>query len=153
MIKKEQIIKLIDECLAGTDRFMVKVSVGKDNQISVFIDGDTGVTIDHCVELSRYFESKLDRELEDYELKVSTSGVDQPLVNYRQYVKNIGKAIEILMEDGSLKKGILQAVDKENLTLAESIKDKNKKSKKITAGKSFQIPFSSVKEATVMIIF
>ena len=153
MIKKEQITKLVEDCLEGTDRFIVKLSIGKDNLINVFIDGDSGVTIDHCVELSRYLESNLDRDVEDYELKVSSAGVDQALVNFRQYVKNIGKAVEIKLVDGSIKKGILQAVDKECITLAEAVKDKNKKSKKITAGESFQIPFSSVKETMVMIIF
>ncbi|HEY9114421.1 MAG TPA: ribosome assembly cofactor RimP [Bacteroidales bacterium] len=153
MIKKEQIVKLAEECLEGTGRFIVKVSVGKDNLINVYIDGDEGVTIDHCVELSRHIEGNLDREIEDYELKVSTAGVGQPMVNIRQYAKNIGKPVEVLMKDGSMKKGILQAVDIENLTLAEALKDKNKKSKKIVAGESFQVPFSSVKETTVMIIF
>jgi len=153
MIKKEQIVKLTKECLEGTDRFIVKVSVGKDNLINVYIDGDEGVTIAHCVELSRYIESSLDREVEDYELKVSTAGVDHPFINLRQYVKNIGKPIEILLEDGSKKQGILQAADEEKITVAEAVKDKNKKSKKITEGESFQIPMSSIKETTVMIIF
>ena len=153
MIKKEHIVKLTEECLTGTDRFIVKVSVGKDNLINVYIDGDEGVTIAHCVELSRYIESSLDREVEDYELKVSTAGVDHPFINLRQYVKNIGKPVEILLEDGSKKQGILQAADQEKITVAEAVKDKNKKSKKITEGESFQIPMSSVKETTVMIIF
>jgi len=153
MIKKSQIVKLTEECLEGTDRFIVKVSVGKDNLINVYIDGDEGVTIAHCVELSRYIESSLDREVEDYELKVSTAGVDHPFINLRQYVKNIGKPIEILLEDGSKKQGILQAADEEKITVAEAVKDKNKKSKKITEGESFQIPMSSIKETTVMIIF
>jgi len=153
MIKKEQIVKLTKECLEGTDRFIVKVSVGKDNLINVYIDGDEGVTIAHCVELSRYIESSLDREVEDYELKVSTAGVDHPFINLRQYVKNIGKPIEMLLEDGSKKQGILQAADEEKITVAEAVKDKNKKSKKITEGESFQIPMSSIKETTVMIIF
>jgi ribosome maturation factor RimP len=153
MIKKEQIVKLTEECLEGTDRFIVKISVGKDNQINVYIDGDEGVTIAHCVELSRHIESNLDREVEDYELKVSTAGVDHPFVNLRQYVKNIGKPIEVLLEDGDKKQGILKAADAEKIILAEAVKDKNKKSKKITAGESFEIPMSAVKETTVMIIF
>ena len=153
MIKKEQIVKLTEECLEGTSRFVVKISVGKDNQINVYIDGDEGVTIAHCVELSRYIENSLDRDVEDYELKVSTAGVGQPFVNLRQYVKNIGKPVEVLLEDGSKKQGILQAADAEKITLAEAVKDKNKKSKKITAGESFEIPMPSVKETTAMIIF
>jgi ribosome maturation factor RimP len=153
MIKKEQIIQLAEECLEGTNRFIVKVSIGKDNLISVYIDGDEGVTIDHCAELSRHIEKNLDRELEDYELKISTAGIDQPLVNIRQYVKNIGKPIEILLKDGSIKKGILQAVDAEKITLAEAVKNTNKKSKKMTTGESLEIPMPLVKETKVMIIF
>jgi ribosome maturation factor RimP len=153
MIKKEQIVKLTEECLEGTGRFIVKISVGKDNLINIYIDGDEDVTIAHCVELSRHIESSLDREVEDYELKVSTAGVGVPFVNLRQYVKNIGKPVEVLLEDGSKKQGILQAADEEKITVAEAVKDKNKKSKKITAGESFEIPMPNVKETTVMIIF
>lgn len=153
MIKKEQILKLAEECLEGTNRFITDVNVGKGNQINVFIDGDEGVTIAHCVEVNRHIEKHLDREIEDYELKVSTPGVEQPLVNLRQYSKNYGKPVEITLTDGLVKKGILQAADAEKLTIAEAVKDKNKKSKKISAGESFQIPFSSVKETKVMIIF
>ena len=153
MIRKEQIVKLAEECLEGTNRYIVKVSVGKDNLITVYIDGDEGVTIDHCVELSRFIEKNLDREVEDYELKISTAGIDQPLVNIRQYPKNIGKPVEILLEDGSIKKGILQKADSEKIIIAEAVKNKNKKSKKMTAGESIEIPMSSVKETIVMIIF
>ncbi len=64
MINKEQISKLAKECLSDTDRFIVGINIGSDNNISVFIDGDSGVTIANCIELSRYIEQSFDREVE-----------------------------------------------------------------------------------------
>lgn len=153
MIKKEQIAQLTEQCLEGSDRFITKVSIGKDNQINVYIDGDQGVTIDHCVEVSRFIEKNLDREVEDYELKVSSAGVDQPLVLIRQYIKNIGKPVEIIFHDGKKMQGSLTSVDSEKLTIKEIVNIKKNKSKTMVEGESMEIPLQTIKETRVMIIF
>ncbi len=70
MISEKQIKQWAEEQLEGTDRFVVHVKVGSDNAISVIIDSDTGVTIEHCIALSRFIEQRLDRDKEDFELKV-----------------------------------------------------------------------------------
>ena len=93
MILKEDIEKLADEFLYGTDMFIVKLNVGSDNKITIYIDGDNGVTIDDCVGLSRFIENEYDRETEDFELNVSSAGIDQPFINLRQYLKNIERPV------------------------------------------------------------
>jgi ribosome maturation factor RimP len=91
--------ELVDRHLSGTDRFLVDVLIKPGNRIYVFIDGDHGVTIDDCVKISRMLEAELDREREDFELNVSSSGADQPLRMPRQYPKNIGRSLHIKLAE------------------------------------------------------
>ncbi|MDD7276333.1 MAG: ribosome assembly cofactor RimP, partial [Bacteroidales bacterium] len=78
MITKEQIIKLAEEALEGSDKFVVNVSISKNNVIGLYLDSDSSVTIDDCVKVSRYINERLDRDVEDYELNVSSAGIDEP---------------------------------------------------------------------------
>lgn len=153
MINKEYILSLIDEHLEGTDQFLVDMTIGTDNKISVYLDGDTGVTIDDCVALSRAIEHNLDREEEDFALSVSSAGIDQPFISLRQYVKNIGRPVKVLLNDGSIKKGILQQANKSEITIAEPKKNKNKKSKKMVAGEPIQILMADITQTKAIIIF
>ena len=88
MIKLGYIEELAGQYIDGTDLFLIRASVGKDNLISVFIDSIEGVTIDQCVKLSRYIEDNLDRDIEDFELRVSSPGADESFADIRQYKKN-----------------------------------------------------------------
>ncbi len=153
MIKKEKILALSQEFLNGTDRFVVEVNTNAENRILVFVDSDTFVTIDHCIALSRFIENSLDRETEDFELNVSSSGVGQPFVSLRQYQKYVGKAIQIKLEDGTQKKGILKSVSESQMEFFEQAKNKNKKSKKIEPGELFVVPMSSIIEAKGIVTF
>jgi ribosome maturation factor RimP len=153
MIKKDQILQIVEPYLAGSDLFLVKFNIGKDNLINIYIDGDDGVTIDECVKLSRHIEQNLDRESEDFELRVSSPGADEPFVNIRQYKKNIGRPVKITLKDGKTKRGILEGVKEDIITIQEEIKNKNKKSKKMTTGESIQLQTDEITEAKVIIVF
>ena len=78
MIEKKTVCQIVDEWLAGKDYFLVEVTISPDDKILVEIDHKEGVWIEDCVELSRYIESKLNREDEDYELEVGSAGIGQP---------------------------------------------------------------------------
>ena len=95
MINKEQLVILCEEALAGTDRFLVEVKVKPNNVIEVYIDSDTAVNIDHCAELSRFVNEKLDRDVEDYELSVLSWGLSGALKMDRQLQKYVGKDVEV----------------------------------------------------------
>lgn len=75
MIRKETIESIANEHLAGTDLRLVEVTVNEENEIEVIITRETGVSIDDCVALSRYIESKLDRDKEDFSLMVGSAGI------------------------------------------------------------------------------
>ena len=86
MIEKTTVCQIVNEWLQGKDYFLVEVTVNPDDRIVVEIDHKDGVWIEDCVELSRYIESRLDRDREDYELEVGSAGIGQPFKVLQQYV-------------------------------------------------------------------
>lgn len=115
MIDKNVVTRIVEEWLEGKDYFLVDVTVTPDDKIVVEIDHAEGVWIDDCVDLSRYIESKLNREVEDYELEVGSAGIGQPFKVLQQYIIHIGKEVEVQDKDGKKWTGVL--VDAMNRTL------------------------------------
>ena len=124
MISEQLIKDLTNQHLEGTDRFAVSVAVRPDNRIRIFIDSDSRVLIEHCIELSKFIESQLDRDVEDFELNVSSSGLDQPYRLSRQYIKNIGREVSVLQKDNSKIEGTLVAADELGFTVKQVTKVK-----------------------------
>ncbi len=153
MISEKQIKKWAEEQLEDTNRFVVHVKVSTDNAINIIIDGDSGVSISDCIALSRYVEHQLDRDEEDFELKVLSSGLEYPFSMLRQYKKYIGKRIQLKLENGSEKKGILQEANDEYIILQEETEKKYKKTVKRITGESVQISMNEIKQAKAVIEF
>jgi ribosome maturation factor RimP len=124
MISEQLIKDLTNQHLEGSDRFAVSVAVRPDNRIRIFIDSDSRVLIEHCIELSKFIESQLDREAEDFELNVSSSGLDQPYKLSRQYIKNIGREVSVLQKDNTKIEGTLIAADELGFTVKQVLKVK-----------------------------
>lgn len=108
MIDKLTVFDIVTTALEGTDKFLVDLKITPDNRIFISIDGDNGVIIDDCVELSHIIEDKLDREVEDYELNVASAGLESPLRNVRQYRRNIGREVTVTLMTGDKYQGILK---------------------------------------------
>ncbi len=153
MISEKQIKKWAEKQLEGTDRFVIHVKVSADNAINVIVDSDSGVSIDNCIDLSRYIEHQLDRDEEDFELKVLSSGLEFPFSMLRQYKKYIGKRIQLKLENGSEKKGILQEANNEYIILQEETEKKYKKTIKRITGESVHISMDEIKQAKAVIEF
>lgn len=124
MIDKNVVARIVDEWLEGKDYFLVDVTVSPDDKIVVEIDHAEGVWIDDCVALSRYIESKLNREEEDYELEVGSAGIGQPFKVLKQYLIHIGTDVEVLAKDGKKYVGILNNANEENFTITIETKVK-----------------------------
>lgn len=124
MIEKSVVEKLVEEWLEGKDYFLVDVSVTPDDRIVVEIDHAEGVWIEDCVELSRFIESHLSREEEDYELEVGSAGIGQPFKVLRQYQNHVGKEVEVLTADGKKLRGVLSTVNEEQFEITVSVKKK-----------------------------
>ena len=130
MIEKKTVCQIVDEWLEGKDYFLVEVTVSPDDKIVVEIDHAEGVWIEDCVELSRYIESKLNSEEEDYELEVGSAGIGQPFKVLQQYYIHIGQEVEVLTKDGRKLAGILKDADEEKFTVGVEKKVKLEGSKR-----------------------
>lgn len=138
---------MVEEKLADTDMFIVELSVSSNNRIVVEIDGMSGVTIENCVAVSRQIESNLDREQEDFELQVSSAGIDKPLRDRRQFVKNIGREVKIVLQDSAELKGeLLEAGDQLKVKLPASKKKKLPEREEMIA-------WENIRETKILISF
>ena len=128
-IDKNVVKSLAEEWLKDKEYFLVDVDVTPDDRIVVEIDHADGVWIEDCAELSRYIESHLSRDVEDYELEVGSAGLGQPFKVAQQYVNCIGKKVEVLTAEGKKVRGILKSVDgtKFVVTVKEKVKVEGKK--------------------------
>lgn len=123
MIEKQVVKDLVQQWLESKpEYFIVDVTVSRDNRIVVEIDHPEGVWIEDCVDLSRFIESNLDREVEDYELEVGSAGIGQPFKVLQQYINHIGKEVEVLTRDGRKLKGVLKNADADGILLATRVK-------------------------------
>lgn len=148
MINEKLVKQWIEEHLAGSDRFLVDMTVKSGNRILVFIDSDTSVLIEHCITLSKFIESQLDREVEDFELNVSSAGLDHPYKHLRQYVKNVGRDVAVSLNDGRKIEGILTAANEQGIEVTEHVKEK-----KITVEVKHKFNFTEIKETKEIIKF
>ena len=130
MIDKSVVSQHVNEWLEEKDYFLVDVTVSPDNRIGVEIDHAEGVWIEDCVELSRFIESKFDREKEDFELEVGSAGIGQPFKVLQQYINHIGMDVEVLKNDGLKLAGILKDADEEHFTVTISKKVKQEGEKR-----------------------
>ena len=124
MIDKQIVTRIVEDWLEGKDYFLVDVSVSPDDKIVVEIDHAEGVWIDDCVDLSRFIESKLNREEEDYELEVGSAGIGQPFKVLKQYLIHIGKEVEVMDASGKKWTGLLARADENSFTVTVKMKVK-----------------------------
>lgn len=126
MTDKNKIEKLVNEFIKKTGIFLVGVKVSSSNRITVLADTIGGITIDECVELHRYLEKNLNSNIEDFELQVSSPGLDMPFAVIEQYRKNEGKKVEVVDTEGSKYTGLLKNVTAGGFELVTEVKVKSK---------------------------
>ena len=124
MIEKETVKSLVNQWLEGKEYFLTDLSVSADNRIVVEIDHKEGVWIDDCVNLSRYIDQHLDRDVEDYELEVGSAGIGQPFKVLQQYFNHIDKQVEVITTTGEKWRGLLKEASEEGITLTVTVKVK-----------------------------
>lgn len=141
MLDKKKIEKLVNESVEGSDKFLVEVSVSSANVVDVFVDGDDGISIRECVKISRLIESTFDREIEDYELRVSSPGLSRPFKMIRQYKKYVDREIIVVTNEDKKINGMLKSVSDNGFQLERK---KGKKGKEIVLEEYL---FDNIKEA------
>lgn len=155
MTFKEKVSELVEKGLAEhPSLFLIDLVIAEGNRITVVLDGDNGVTLQDCIDISRAVEHNLDREEHDFALDVCSAGVSTPLKLVRQYKKNIGRTLRVTRVDGSVVEAPLTTADEESITLEWQAREPKKVGKgKETVQKTEHIPYRDIKEAIVIITF
>jgi len=132
------------------DNFLVDIRIKPTNNIKLFLDGDKGVPVATLVSFNRQLYPLLEAaELfpnNDFSLEVSSPGLDEPLKLHRQYLKNIGRKVEVTLLDGSVKEGTLQSVTEEGINIEELVGKKKEK-------KETDLKLNEIKHTKVCIVF
>ena len=150
-IKKVE--SLMQELLAGDpDYFLVDIRIKPTNNVKVYLDGDQGISIEKCVQYNRALYKRLEGSglfpADDFSLEVSSPGLDEPLKLLRQYKKNIGRQVELILQDGARKEGRLMEVSEDGVIIEET-KGKNKKKEVI----SHTFLFDNIKTTKIQVVF
>jgi ribosome maturation factor RimP len=149
MIKKELVWEITEEFLQDTDCFIVDILIQSGNRVNVFIDSDSQVTIKNCQVLSHKIEDRLNAISDNFDLIVSSAGLDRPLKLKRQFVKNIGRSLEVNTVKGEKVDGILSSVTDSEINIICTVKEKKKKEEKV----NIHLTFLEIKSAMLKIDF
>ncbi len=137
-----------------TDLFLIDLKISSADDVTVILDGDNGVTLQDCLDASRAIEFNMDREEHDFSLQVMSAGLSEPLSTPRQFIKNIGRDVKIILLDSSETEGELVSADQEKLTLLLRYRKPKEIGKgKVDVEEEHEIPYSEIKKATVAIKF
>lgn len=146
MIDKFKVLDIVKDVLEGSDKYLVNMKITPDNRIFVDLDGDNGINIDDCIEVSRAIENSLNRDEEDFELNVSSAGADSPLKMPRQYRRHVGRELSVEPFEGAKVEGTLTEAGDSQFTI------KTKGNKK-EPSQELTFAYEDVKTARVLIRF
>ena len=149
-MERKTIVKLVDEAILENQQlFLIDLIISSDNKITVIVDGDNGVPLKECIRISRHIEHNLDRDIADFSLEVTSPGLTEPLVNIRQYKKNLGRTIKITTELEKFE-GKLTKVDENEVVIEWKTRESKPIGKgKVTVSKKATLPFNNIKQAKV----
>jgi len=154
MTFKDKVYQLLENgLLEKPSLFLVDVSISDSYKILITLDGDNGVTLQDCIDISRAVEHNLDREEQDFSLEVASTGVSTPLKLVRQFKKNIGRTLKVKTTTETIE-AVLEQANEETITLSWTSREPKKIGKgKETVEHKREIPYTDIKEAIVIIIF
>jgi len=151
---KDKVRTLLNEALdQDKSLFLIDFSMGADNGIKGVLDGDEGVSVQDCMKVSRAIEHNLDREEEDFSLTVTSAGAASPMVNPRQYKKNVGRKVKVQTSEDVYEANLIDA-NENGIVLEWKAREPKPIGKgKRTVQKKKEITFSDIKEAKVILKF
>ncbi len=154
MVFKEKVLGLLEEGLKEKPSlFLIDVNINEAFKIVVTLDGDNGVTLQDCIDISRAIEHNLDREEQDFSLEVASAGLSAPLKLVRQYKKNIGRTLIVKTNDEKIEAQLSDA-NEDFITLEWEAREPKKIGKgKETVQKKLELPYADIKEAIVTVTF
>lgn len=154
MIQESKIRDLIDETIQDTEIFLVDLKIAGGNKINVWVDAIGGMAITDCMKVSRGIEFNLDRETEDFELNVSSPGLDKPLKIFKQYEKNIGRSIRVILKDQCVFDAKIIAVDSPKIHLeVEEVISKSEVRESLHKDQVLEVLDEEIEESKINISF
>lgn len=155
MMFKEKITQAIQDALEERPSlFLIDVKISDDNKVNVVLDGDNGVNLQDCIDVSRAIENGIDREEYDFSLEVASAGATKPLQMARQYKKNVGRKLKVVTISSEVVEAEITAATDADITLEWKAREPKKVGKgKETVEKKLILPYTEIKEATVIISF
>lgn len=152
---KDKVKNILDAVLADYEQlFLIELSVSENNKIIITLDGDSGVSLQDCITISRAVEQELDKEELDFSLEVASAGVSSPLKFVRQYKKNIGRKLKVKTISNEEIEALLTGADDEAATFSWKAREPKKIGKgKETVEKTVRLPYGEIKESIVLISF
>lgn len=154
MISELNIKTLAEQKIGGTTLFLVDVKVKPANKIEVFVDGPNHISVDECVSISKHIEANLNRDAEDFELTVSSPGIDQPFKVLNQYHKYIGKEVSVLKKEGVKIIGKLASADENEIQIETKKTERGEKGKgKQIIIENITIKLNQIKETKLILPF
>lgn len=154
MAFKEKVAQLLTDTLKEKPSvFLIDLTISESFKIIVTLDGDQGVQLQDCIDISRAIENNIDREEQDFSLEVASVGVGSPLKLVRQYIKNVGRKLIVKLA-GETIEAQLVAANENFITLAWEVREPKKIGKgRETIQKVQEIPYSNIIEAVVTVTF
>lgn len=151
---REKVAQLLQQALdKNPSLFLIDLNISETNQISVTIDGDHGVSVQDCINVSREIEHNIDREEHDFSLDVASAGATAPLEVTRQYIKNVGRKLHVRSKTDTIE-GNLVAANEDAITLQWKAREPKPIGKgKATVEKEAIVSYTDIVEAKVMITF
>lgn len=151
---EQKVALLLEKALEeNPSLFLISLSITGDNQIKVVIDGDQGVSVQDCIDVSRTIEHNLDREDEDFSLEVLSAGVSEPLTQIRQYLKNIGRDLQVKTKKETFEGTLVEASEEAAKLVWKTKEPKPTGKGKVTVEKEAVVPYQDIVQAKVMIKF
>ena len=133
--------------------FLIDLTITDSFKIIVNLDGDNGVLLQDCIDISRAIENNLDREEQDFSLEVASVGVGSPLKMVRQYKKNIGRTLIVKLATETIEAELVEANDNFIILSWKAREPKKIGKGKETVQKTQEIPYTEIKEAIVTVTF
>jgi ribosome maturation factor RimP len=151
MIDADKIRTLIENEFSMKGIFLVDIQVKPSGKICVFADTLQGITLEECAQISRHVQQNLGGDLEDFELEVSSPGVDNPLRLPVQYRKNIGRIIRVLSLEGETTEGKIAGADDEKVRIEMQVNARQPGKKKAGHVEQVELFYSQIKKAKIII--
>ena len=150
---KDKVFEILHSAIVDrTDIFIIDFNITKSNFIKLILDSDNGLSIGDCQKISKEIINGLNDCDQNFSLEVSSAGIGSPIVNKRQYKKNIGRFLEVKISSGELYKGQLKSFNNDFIEINSKVKEPKKKGKgSFTVDKLKLIKLDEISNAKVVI--